>query len=73
MALARLWLGRCPSQCELAGLGDLSKPTTLVYFFGVKSMFVGVVNFGHNVCRCREFRSNSKNKIRHCEKFSVIF
>ena len=28
------------------GLGDLSKPTTPAYFFGVKLMFVGFVNFG---------------------------
>ena len=26
-----------------------------------------------NVCRCREFQSNSKIKVRRCEKFSVMF
>ena len=39
-------LSRCPSQCE-PGLGDLSKPPAPAYFWGVKLMFVGVVNFGH--------------------------
>ena len=29
------------------GLGDLSKLTAPAYFWGVKLMFVGVVNFGH--------------------------
>ena len=29
------------------GLGDLSKPIAPAYFWGVKLMFVGVVNFGH--------------------------
>ena len=43
--------------------GDLSEPTAPAYFFGGKI----------NVCRCHEFRSNSKNKVRHCENFSVIF
>ena len=28
------------------GLGDLFKPTAPAYFFGIKLMFVGVVNFG---------------------------
>ena len=28
------------------GLGDLSKPTAPAYFFGVKLMFVDIVNFG---------------------------
>ena len=31
--------------CKL-GLGDLSKPTTPAYFFGINLMFVGVMNFG---------------------------
>ena len=31
--------------CE-PGLGDLSKPTAPAYFFVVKVMLVGVVNFG---------------------------
>ena len=31
--------------CE-PGLGDLSKPTALAYFFVVKVILVGVVNFG---------------------------
>ena len=31
--------------CE-PGLGDLSKPTSPAYFFGIKLMFVGVMNFG---------------------------
>ena len=26
--------------------GDLSKPTATAYFFGIKLMFVGVMNFG---------------------------
>ena len=26
-----------------------------------------------NVPRCREFRSNSKNRVRRCDKFSVMF
>ena len=30
----------------LARLGDLSKPTASAYSFGVKLIFVGVVNFG---------------------------
>ena len=30
--------------CE-PGLGDLSKPTAPAYFFDVKVMFVGVMNF----------------------------
>ena len=30
--------------CEL-GLGDLSKPTSTAYFWGVKLMLVGVMNF----------------------------
>ena len=60
MGLARLGVGRCPSQCELASQGDLSKSTAPAYFFGIKLMFVsvmlmfvsvmlmfvGVVNFG---------------------------
>ena len=29
------------------GLARLCKPTAPAYFFGVKLMFVGVVNFGH--------------------------
>ena len=29
-------------------LGDLSKPTEPTYFFGVKLILVGVVNFGQN-------------------------
>ena len=32
--------------CE-PGLGDLSKPTAPAYFFGLKLMFVGVMNFSH--------------------------
>ena len=32
--------------CE-PGLGDLFKPTAPAYFWGVKLIFVGVVNFGH--------------------------
>ena len=31
--------------CE-PGLGDLSKPTAPAYLFGVKLMFVGLMNFG---------------------------
>ena len=31
--------------CE-PGLGDLPKPTTPAYFFVVKVMFIGVMNFG---------------------------
>ena len=31
--------------CE-PGLGDLSKPTAPAYFWGVKLMLVGVMNFG---------------------------
>ena len=33
--------------CE-PGLGNLSKPTPPAYFFGVKLMFIGVMNFGQN-------------------------
>ena len=35
-----------PVQACEPGLGDLSKPTAPAYFFGVKLMFVGVMNFG---------------------------
>ena len=43
--LARV--GRCePVRACEQGLGDLSKPTAPAYFFVVKVMFVGVVNFG---------------------------
>ena len=31
----------------LARLGDLSKPTAPAYFFWMKLMFIGVMNFGH--------------------------
>ena len=51
-----------PVQACEPGLGDLSKLTAPAYFFG------GKVNVG----RCHEFRSNSKNKVRRCENFSVI-
>ena len=36
-----------PVQACRLGLGDLSKPTAPANFFGVKLMFVGVVNFSH--------------------------
>ena len=36
-----------PVQACKPGLGDLSKPIAPAYFWGVKLMFVGVVNFGH--------------------------
>ena len=42
-----------------SGLGDLSKLTAPAYFWGVKLMFVGVINL----------RSNSKNKVCSCENF----
>ena len=32
--------------CRGVKLGDLSKPTARAYFFGVKLMFVGVMNLG---------------------------
>ena len=48
--------------CEL-GLGDLSKPTAPAYFFGIKLMFVGVMNFGQI----------QKNNVPWCDKFSVMF
>ena len=35
-----------PVQACEPGLGDLSKPTAPAYFFVVKVMLVGVVNFG---------------------------
>ena len=35
-----------PVQACEPGLGDLSKLTTSLYFWGLKLMFVGVVNFG---------------------------
>ena len=35
-----------PVRACKTGLGDLSKPTAPAYFFGVKLMFVGVMNFG---------------------------
>ena len=48
--------------CE-SGLGDLPKPTAPVYFFGVKLMFVVVVNFDQN----------KKIRFARCEKFLVMF
>ena len=37
-----------PVQACEPGLGDLSKLTAPAYFFGVKLMFVGVVNLSQN-------------------------
>ena len=44
-------------------LGDLSKPAAPAYFIWRQV----------NVCRCHEFWSNSINKVRRFDKFSVMF
>ena len=58
--------------CE-PGLGDLSKPTAPAYFFGVKLMFVGVMNFGQiqkiRFVVVNIFWSYSNNKAHRCEIF----
>ena len=64
-----------PVQDFEPGLGDLSKLTAPAYFWGVKLMFVGVVNFGHvpmlRFVSVNFFQSNSNLisviLIRSCE------
>ena len=46
MGLARLWQDSQQVRACEPGLGDLSKPTAPAYFFGLKLMFVGVMNSG---------------------------
>ena len=43
-------------------LGDLSKLTAQAYFFGVKLMFVGVVNF----CQVQKIRCVGVKNFRSC-------
>ena len=70
-----------PVQSCKPGLGDLSKPTAPAYFFGVKLMFVSVVNFGQNqkimFLVVKIFRSNFSQflviLIRSSELASSIF
>ena len=56
--------------CE-PGLGDLFKPTAPAYSFGVKLMFVGVVNFGHvqllSFIVLKNFRSCSNPNFGHID------
>ena len=68
------WVSQPVQACEL-GLGDLSNLTTPAYFFGVKLMFFGVMNFGHvptlRFVGVKIFRSKSNQNslilIRSCE------
>ena len=59
-----------PVQACEPGQGDLSKLIVPAYFFGVKLMFVGVVNFG----QVQKIRFVGVNIFRsYSNQFSVIF
>ena len=51
-----------PVQACEPGLGDLSKLTAPAYFFGIKLMFVGVMNFG----QVQKIRFVGVKKFRSC-------
>ena len=65
--------------CE-PGLGDLSKLTPPAYFWGIKLMFVGVMNFSHVptlrfvIVKCFRSKSNPNLVIlnRSCELASYL-
>ena len=50
-----------------------SKPTAPAYFWGVKLMFGGPVNFGHNVCWCMNFGKVQKIMFVVVKLLLVIF